>query len=67
MKINKAMLAAKDERMKVIDEFFGSIKFIKFFAWEEQWIGKIVDKRMVEMKWLSKGELSAPFLLLLFL
>jgi len=56
MKINKAMLAAKDERMKVVDEMFGAIKFIKFFAWEEQWIAKIVAKRMVEMKWLSKCE-----------
>ncbi|KIJ38897.1 hypothetical protein M422DRAFT_781226 [Sphaerobolus stellatus SS14] len=55
MKINKGSLAAKDERMKMVDEMFGSIKFIKFFAWEEQWIAKIVKQRMVEMKWLAKS------------
>ncbi|KAF8518374.1 hypothetical protein BU17DRAFT_90966 [Hysterangium stoloniferum] len=58
MRINKGMLAAKDERMKVIDEMFGSIKFIKFFAWEPQWIKKAMKARMVEMKWLKQGEFS---------
>jgi hypothetical protein len=31
------------------------IKFIKFFAWEEQWIKKIIDARKVELDWLRKG------------
>jgi len=31
------------------------VKFIKFFAWEEKWIGKTMDAREVEMRWLIKG------------
>ena len=31
------------------------VKFIKFFAWEERWIGRALDAREVEMKWMVKG------------
>ena len=34
------------------------VKFIKFFAWEEQWIGKALDAREAEMKWMVKGILQ---------
>ena len=30
------------------------IKFIKFFAWEEQWIKNIIDARKVELQWFRK-------------
>ncbi|GJJ07979.1 hypothetical protein Clacol_002186 [Clathrus columnatus] len=42
-RIQEGLLSAKDKRMKMIDEMFGSIKFIKFFAWEEQWVAKILE------------------------
>lgn len=38
------------------------VKFIKFFAWEEQWINRALDAREHEMKWMVKGAL-APFVL----
>jgi hypothetical protein len=31
------------------------VKFIKFFAWEEQWIQRALDAREIEMKWMIKG------------
>ena len=31
------------------------VKFIKLLAWEEKWIGKTMDAREVEMRWLIKG------------
>jgi hypothetical protein len=31
------------------------VKFIKFFAWEEQWIKRTLDARDVEMNWMVKG------------
>jgi hypothetical protein len=31
------------------------VKFIKFFAWEEQWIKRTLDAREVEIKWMVKG------------
>ena len=49
------------------------VKFIKFFAWEERWIGKALDAREVEMNWMIKGISqettlveSGPFLLFAF-
>ena len=41
--------------MAVMTELLGSIKFIKFFAWEERWIGRVLDAREVEMQWMIKG------------
>ena len=31
------------------------VKFIKFFAWEERWIGRALDAREAEMQWMVKG------------
>ena len=31
------------------------VKFIKFFAWEERWIGRALDAREAEMQWMIKG------------
>ena len=30
------------------------VKFIKFFAWEERWIKRVLDARDVEIKWMIK-------------
>jgi hypothetical protein len=30
------------------------IKFIKFFAWENKWIQRVLDARQVELGWLIK-------------
>lgn len=34
------------------------VKFIKFFAWEDRWIQRVLDARKVELKWMVKGELE---------
>ena len=31
------------------------VKFIKFFAWEEHWIGRVLDAREAEMQWMVRG------------
>lgn len=31
------------------------VKFIKFFAWENRWIQRVLDAREVEMQWMIKG------------
>ncbi|KAF8581299.1 multidrug resistance-associated ABC transporter [Ramaria rubella] len=67
MRITKGTLAAKDKRMKLINEMFGSIKFIKFFAWEGQWIKKVMEARKVEMKWLKKSRNASIFYSMLWL
>ncbi|KAJ7662919.1 multidrug resistance-associated ABC transporter [Mycena rosella] len=50
--------AARDKRMGVLDELIGSIKFIKFFAWEERWIDRAMAAREEEMKWMVKSRLN---------
>ena len=50
------MLTARDKRMGVLNELIGAVKFIKFFAWEERWIGRALDAREVEMQWMVKGD-----------
>ena len=39
------------------------VKFIKFFAWEERWIGRALDAREAEMQWMVKGADSGLSLL----
>ena len=42
--------------MSVLNELIGGIKFIKFFAWEDRWIQRVLDAREVELEWIGKGE-----------
>ena len=35
----------------------GQVKFIKFFAWEDRWIQRVMEARKVEMEWMVKGAL----------
>jgi hypothetical protein len=55
VKIQKGLLAAKDKRMGVLSEVVSSVKFIKFFAWEEKWIERAERERKEELRWIVKG------------
>ena len=35
--------------------YTSQVKFIKFFAWEEQWIKRTLDARENEIRWMRKG------------
>ncbi|KAJ7145739.1 multidrug resistance-associated ABC transporter [Mycena epipterygia] len=59
--ISKGRSKARDKRMGVLDELIGSIKFIKFFAWEERWIDRTMAAREEEMKWMVKARLNTVF------
>jgi hypothetical protein len=54
--IQKGLLAARDKRMGVVSEVVSSVKFIKFFAWEEKWIERAERERKEELKWIVKGK-----------
>lgn len=56
VRIQKGASTSRDKRMTVISELIAAVKFIKFFAWEEQWIGRVLDARKVEISWLIKCE-----------
>ncbi|KAI5115939.1 hypothetical protein M0805_009349, partial [Coniferiporia weirii] len=57
--IQKGILAARDKRMSVLNELIGSIKFIKFFAWEGRWIAHTLEARAIELSWLVKSRFNS--------
>ncbi|KAJ7655558.1 hypothetical protein DFH06DRAFT_1200413 [Mycena polygramma] len=58
VRIQKGVLKARDTRMGVLTELIGSVKFIKFFAWEQQWIDRALKARNEEMKWMIKARIN---------
>lgn len=56
VRIQKGLLAARDKRMAILNEIISAVKFIKFFAWEDKWIARAMEKRGDEIKWMIKGE-----------
>ena len=54
IRIQKGVSAARDKRMGVLNELISAVKFIKFFAWEDRWIQRVLDAREVEMQWMIK-------------
>jgi ABC-type multidrug transport system fused ATPase/permease subunit len=66
IKIQKGVLAARDKRMGIVNELIGAIKFIKFFAWEEQWIDRALNAREKEMKWMAKARTNSVLFTMLW-
>lgn len=52
---NKGLLKARDKRITVLNELVTSIRFIKFFAWEQGWSKRILSARKEEVKWLYRN------------
>ncbi|TDL18516.1 hypothetical protein BD410DRAFT_880297 [Rickenella mellea] len=57
-KYAKEVQAARDDRMAVVNELIGAVKFIKFFAWEDRWIGKGTESRKKELRALLKSGIN---------
>jgi ABC-type multidrug transport system fused ATPase/permease subunit len=53
-KIQKLILAATDARIHSTNEVLSNIRIIKFFAWEQRFIGIVNDKRYTELKHLRR-------------
>ncbi|KAF2184709.1 ATP-dependent bile acid permease-like protein [Zopfia rhizophila CBS 207.26] len=53
-KIQKLILAATDARIHTTNEVLSNIRIIKFFAWEQRFIGLVNEKRHTELKYLRK-------------
>ncbi|KAJ7258427.1 multidrug resistance-associated ABC transporter [Mycena haematopus] len=58
-RIHKGVLKAKDARMGVLTELISSVKFIKFFGWEQRWIDRALEAREEEMHWMTKARMNA--------
>jgi ABC-type multidrug transport system fused ATPase/permease subunit len=52
--IQKLILAATDARIHSTNEVLNNIRIIKFFAWEQRFIGIVNDKRYAELKFLRR-------------
>ncbi|KAI8811652.1 P-loop containing nucleoside triphosphate hydrolase protein [Cladochytrium replicatum] len=50
MVLRKRIAGITDERLKVIQEILGGIRVIKFFAWEDSFLGRVWKLRQNEMK-----------------
>jgi ATP-binding cassette, subfamily C (CFTR/MRP), member 1 len=50
----KEFAKATDNRMKITNEVFNNIKFIKVNAWEEYFYDKLMARRGEEVEWLRK-------------
>ncbi|KAF9007200.1 hypothetical protein BDQ17DRAFT_1351594 [Cyathus striatus] len=66
VRIQKGVLASRDKRMGVLSELISAVKFIKFFAWEEKWIQRVLDAREAEMKWMVKARVNSVMFYLLW-
>lgn len=53
-KIQKAILAATDARIHTTNEVLTNIRIIKYFAWEQRFIGQVNEQRYVELKNLRR-------------
>lgn len=52
--IQKQILAATDARIHTTNEVLSNIRIIKFFAWEQRFLGLVNDKRMTELMHLRR-------------
>ncbi|EIW82712.1 multidrug resistance-associated ABC transporter [Coniophora puteana RWD-64-598 SS2] len=59
IRIQKGVSASRDRRMGVLNELLGAVKFIKFFAWEERWIGRAMKARAEELAWIVKARINS--------
>ncbi|KAJ7147242.1 hypothetical protein C8R46DRAFT_1129771 [Mycena filopes] len=61
--MSKGRSKARDKRTSIVGELISSIKFIKFFAWEDRWIARAMAAREEEMKWMKKIRLNTVLLI----
>ena len=43
----------------IVSLFYLQIKLIKIFRWKDRWIGRVLDSRVFDLKWLIKGRLNS--------
>ncbi|KAJ7715183.1 hypothetical protein B0H16DRAFT_1678542 [Mycena metata] len=60
--MSKGRSKARDKRTTIVGELISSIKFVKFFAWEDRWIERAMAARDEEMKWMAKIRANTVFL-----
>ncbi|KAH7927022.1 P-loop containing nucleoside triphosphate hydrolase protein [Leucogyrophana mollusca] len=59
IRVYKGSSVSRDKRMGVLNELISAIKFVKFFAWEDRWIKRVMDARAVEIDWMVKARTNS--------
>ncbi|KAM0786024.1 hypothetical protein ACM66B_006839 [Microbotryomycetes sp. NB124-2] len=58
VRIHRSVLASRDRRMEVLNEFIQAIRFVKYSASEQQWLDRTFKARNEELAWLLKTRLN---------
>jgi ABC-type multidrug transport system fused ATPase/permease subunit len=53
-KFTKELATATDNRMKITNEVFNNVKFVKVNAWEEYFYDKLIKRRSEEVNWIHR-------------
>ncbi|KAL4065665.1 hypothetical protein V8B97DRAFT_2019002 [Scleroderma yunnanense] len=61
IQIQKELSISRDHRMSVLNELIKAVKYIKFFAWEDHWIKRVLATRETEMQWMKKTCINAIY------
>ncbi|KAI0357687.1 multidrug resistance-associated ABC transporter [Trametes cingulata] len=65
IRIQRGLSSARDKRMGVLSEVIAAIKLVKFFAWEDRWIQRVLHARHAELQWLVKARVNSVVFALL--
>ncbi|KAI0357684.1 multidrug resistance-associated ABC transporter [Trametes cingulata] len=57
--IQRGLSNARDKRMGALSELLSAIKLVKFFAWEDRWIQRVLHARHTELQCLVKARMNA--------
>ncbi|KAK4048522.1 hypothetical protein OIV83_004690 [Microbotryomycetes sp. JL201] len=58
VRIHRSVLASRDRRMEVLNEFIQAIRFVKYSASEQQWLDRTFQARNEELAWLLRTRLN---------
>lgn len=56
--MHRAVLASRDKRMDVLNEFIQAIRFVKYSASEGQWLDRVFSARTFELSQLLRTRLN---------
>lgn len=64
--ISKHLSAARDKRLSALNELTQNLKFVKYYAFEEEMKRRILSYREIELGWLRKRQITQSFVMALW-
>ncbi|PWN18685.1 hypothetical protein BCV69DRAFT_291227 [Microstroma glucosiphilum] len=66
IRISKSLSAARDKRLSSLNELISNLKFVKYYAFEEEMRRRVLDLREVELAWLKKRQINSAIIMALW-